>query len=747
EWNRAAEVLTGCPRSEALGKPYWDVLHELAHPDTRSEERRASYERAVRLALQTGVPSPALTGLRPARSVRADGVPVFFEQYVFPIKTSRGFCLGFIGHDVTERVKAIADRAESEARSRLLIQNLNDIVTIIDAEGTQLFVSDQVERILGYQPSELAGTSGFRLIHPDDLPGMVRALAEGLETPCATRTVEYRCRHKDGSWVPLEAVGSNLLDSPVRGIMLNIRDVSERKRTERTLKESEERYRVATVATGQLIYDYEIASGRIQWAGAIEPITGHRPEEFERFGLADWTEMIHPDDRERTTGSLVRSCAESRPFRVEYRLRRKDGSYTFVEDNGGFLYDQGGAPFRMLGAMKDVADRRHSEAERAKLEGQLQQAMKMEAVGRLAGGVAHDFNNLLTGITGNIELALMEMTPADPLAETLREVEKAARSAASLTRQLLAFSRKQLIEPKVININDLMGNLKRMLGRILGEDIELSAVLDPELGAVKVDPGQMEQILVNLAVNARDAMPQGGCLSVRTSDTTLDEEWCAHHPSTRPGDYVKLEVSDTGQGMTDEVKAHLFEPFFTTKPKGRGTGLGLATIYGAVKQSGGTIEVYSEVGRGTTFKIYLPRVAGKAQKLEPGNRGEELPRGNETVLVVEDEAWVRDLAARALKRLGYQVLQAANGSEAFVLASGHSGPIHLLMTDIVMPGINGRQLAERLKPLRPDMNVLYCSGYTEDVIVHHGAVEEGLHFLAKPYTPQSLARKVREVLG
>jgi CheY-like chemotaxis protein len=373
--------------------------------------------------------------------------------------------------------------------------------------------------------------------------------------------------------------------------------------------------------------------------------------------------------------------------------------------------------------------------------------MKMEAVGRLAGGVAHDFNNLLTSIICNVELAEQELNASDPLVQYLSEVNRAAQSAASLTRQLLAFSRKQIIEPKVLNLNYLVGNIQKMMTRLIGEDIELRTILAKELGSVKVDAGQFEQVLVNLAVNARDAMPEGGVLIIETANIDLDADYSLHHPHTQPGKYIMLAVSDTGHGMSEEVKEHLFEPFFTTKGKGRGTGLGLATTFGAVKQAGGSIEVYSEVDRGTTFKIYLPRIDEQAATLARTTPSLDLLHGTETILVVEDEPGVREMALKILKRFGYTTLHAPSGEDAFILAAKFADRIDLLLTDVVMPGMNGRELAERITLLHPEMKVLFTSGYTENVIVHHGVIEENLNFIGKPYSPQGLAQKIREVLG
>jgi CheY-like chemotaxis protein len=370
----------------------------------------------------------------------------------------------------------------------------------------------------------------------------------------------------------------------------------------------------------------------------------------------------------------------------------------------------------------------------------------MEAVGRLAGGVAHDFNNLLTVITGYSELLLQKIGKESPMREEVEEIKRAGERAASLTQQLLAFSRKQIIEPKVVHLDGLVAEMHKMLTRLIGENIALQATTGKSLGSVKVDPGRFQQILMNLVVNARDAMPGGGKIVIETANVDLDEGYCAVHPYVKPGRFVMVAVSDTGKGMSEEVKAHIFEPFFTTKERGSGTGLGLATTYGAVHQAGGSIEVYSEVGIGTTFRIYLPRIEEEAVKPEKVDRPTDLPGGTETVLVVEDEDTLRTLCERILGDLGYQVMPARNGAEAIAVAQKYGERIDLLLTDVVMPGMSGRELATQLVLEYPEMQVLFMSGYTDNAIVHHGVLDEGVSFIGKPYTPSALARKVREVL-
>jgi nitrogen-specific signal transduction histidine kinase len=395
----------------------------------------------------------------------------------------------------------------------------------------------------------------------------------------------------------------------------------------------------------------------------------------------------------------------------------------------------------------DITKRKRTEQEMAGLQEQLRQSQKMEAVGKLAGGIAHDFNNLLTIIKGYSQLPLIELKEGDLLKRNFVEIQKASDRATELIRQLLAFSRRQILEMKVLDLNMIIRDLEKMLNRVIGEDIELITFLAEDLGNVKIDKGQMEQVIMNIAVNAREAMPSGGKLTIETANVELDEEYARNHADVTPGHYVMLSVSDTGVGMTQEVKEHVFEPFFTTKETGKGTGLGLSTVYGIIKQSEGNIWVYSEPGKGTTFKIYLPRVDEPPEKIVEKVKSLDLPRGSETVLVVEDDEEVRKLAVQVLKNQGYKVLEASQGVEAFLICDEHKGSIHLLLADVVMPKMSGRELADRVAELRPGIKVLYMSGYTDNAIVHHGVLEKGVNYIQKPFTVEGLAWKVREVLN
>jgi len=424
---------------------------------------------------------------------------------------------------------------------------------------------------------------------------------------------------------------------------------------------------------------------------------------------------------------------------VEATWKRKDGRLLSVQLSVRAVRKGAGEVEYYETFVRDVTEQR-------RLQQQLVQSQNMEAVGRLAGGIAHDFNNLLTVITSYSDLLLQDLGGEDPKREDVEQVRKAAEGAAALTRQLLAFSRQQVLAPRVVSLSVVVQGVEKMLRRVIGEDVDLVTALDLNVGSVKADVGQLEQVLMNLAVNARDAMPTGGKLTIETANVEHDPDYAREREAALLRRFVMLAVSDTGIGMDEATKARIFEPFFTTKEPGKGTGLGLATVYGIVQQSGGFIWVYSEPGHGTTFKIYLPQVEAPLEGRAVGAAPGDLPRGTETILLVEDAAAVRAVTRQVLERQGYTVLEAAHGAAALQTAAGHPGPIHLLLTDVVMPVLSGRQLADQLARLRPDAKVLYASGYTDDAVVRHGVLEAGISYLQKPFTADSLARKVREVL-
>ncbi len=511
----------------------------------------------------------------------------------------------------------------------------------------------------------------------------------------------------------------------------------EHKRSEEKLRESESRYRTLVQSAVYGIYRSSAVEDRfLDVNPALISMLGYASTE-ELLALKLSRDVYwDPEERMRL---LEEHGQRPRTEGVQVRWKKKDGSPITVRLSGRTVRDARGEALAFEMIAEDIT-------ERAALELQLLQSQKMEAVGRLAGGVAHDFNNLLTVIKGYGELMLEELRPNDPMRAEVEEIQKAADRAVSLTRQLLAFSRRQVLAPKIIDLNSVVANMDKLLRRLLGEDIELNTVLDPRLGHVKADPGQIEQVIMNLAVNARDAMPSGGKLTIETVNLDLDSFYAREHVTVAAGPYVMLAVSDTGVGMDTETQSHIFEPFFTTKELGKGTGLGLSTVYGIVKQSGGYIWVYSEMGRGTTFKVYLPRVAEEVAAAGAAGPEHETHRGNETILLVEDEDGVRALIRQVLVRNGYKVLEARHGEEAALLADGHKEPIHLLLTDVVLARMSGRELAQRLAPQRPEMQVIFMSGYTDEAIVHHGMLTPGAKFLQKPFTTDTLMHAVRGLL-
>ncbi|MBI3809515.1 MAG: PAS domain S-box protein [Nitrospirae bacterium] len=507
-------------------------------------------------------------------------------------------------------------------------------------------------------------------------------------------------------------------------------------RTDTARKLVEEQFRLIVSHVSDAIVYLDLA-GIVRWANHQAVVISGRP--MEKMVGQSFMTILAPESAARAEARLAAiRRRESVPPLVEFEVLRLDGSSVWVEANFTSVLEDGKVVGRMLVA-RDITERK-------RLEEQFRQAQRMEAVGRLAGGIAHDFNNLLTVITGYSQMCLNQLGPDDPLRHQVEEIKKAGERAEALTNQLLAFSRKQVLQLRVLDLNAVVANMDRMLQQVIGENIELHTVLRSELERVKADPGYIEQIIMNLVLNARDAMPDGGMLTIETANVELDAAYAQTHMAVTPGRYVMLAVSDTGCGMDEETQRHVFEPFFTTKEKGKGTGIGLSTVYEIVKQSAGYIWVYSEPRRGTTFKFYLPSVEEPAETVEPHMPGAQSPRGSETVLLVEDEESVRTLARAVLEANGYQVLEARNGTEAFSLSGQHTGPIHLMATDVVMPGMSGRELAECLQSARPTLKILYVSGYPDDTIVRHGILDSNVAFLQKPFTPDALARKVRETL-
>ncbi len=515
-------------------------------------------------------------------------------------------------------------------------------------------------------------------------------------------------------------------------------EIQERRRTEALLRRTQ-----ANLAQSQRMahlgsWESDLATNELWWSEETYRIFGLAPD--QQISRALFFDLVHPDDKASVQEASEHAQIRNKPYRIEHRIIRPDGSVRYVQEQAEVITDQDGKAIRMLGTVQDITEYKV-------LEEQFRQAQKMEAVGQLAGGIAHDFNNLLTVINGYGQVLLESFEPEDPNREMVEEVVKAGVRAAALTKQLLAFSRRQVLELRVINVNSVVSGIESMLRRLIGENIRLRSKLDPRVGNIKADPGQLEQVIVNLVVNARDAMPNGGTLTIETANVDLDEAYAAEHAAVQPGPYAVLIVSDTGTGMDAQTQARIFEPFFTTKGLGRGTGLGLATVYGIVKQSGGYIWVYSEPGHGTTFKIYLPRLSDEVLLPAASAAPSESLAGGETILVVEDDASIRGLIQNLLSRQGYTVLVVGGAQEALETCQTLQGSIDLLLTDVVMPDMGGPELASQLLELRPEMRVVYMSGYTENTISQHGVLNQEITLLEKPFTAESLVRKVREVLG
>jgi two-component system, cell cycle sensor histidine kinase and response regulator CckA len=733
----------------ALGAREWDVIlcdYSMPHFNALA---------ALALLEETGLDTPfiIISGTVGEESA-VEAMRAGAQDYLMKDKLAR--LAPTIEREIQEaenrraRRQAEAELRASEVQYRRLIDTAYEGIWIADARAHITYANQRLAEMLGYTVEEMIGRSAFEVLDESTREEMKVKWQRRLQG--IKEQYDLRLRRKDGSdiWVILSATPIRDEQGEVTGALAMLTDITERKRAEEekaqlTAQIESQRQRLDNIVANvpgvvwEAWGEPDAATQRIDFVSDyVEEMLGYTVEEWLSTPNF-WLSIVHPEDRERTARDAATDFVRGGKATMEFRWVAKDGRVLWVESNSAVITDDEGKPVGVRGVTIDITERKT-------LEEQLRQAQKMEAIGQLAGGIAHDFNNLLTAITGYSELTMRRLPAEDPLRQNIEEIKKAGERAAALTRQLLAFSRKQVLQPKVLDLNAVISELEKMLRRLIGEDIGLRTALDSELGSVKADPGQVEQIIMNLVVNARDAMPRGGKLTIETKNVYLDEDYAKNHIAAIPGPYVMLAVSDTGTGMDEQTQARIFEPFFTTKEAGKGTGLGLSTVYGIVKQSGGNIWVYSEVGRGTTFKVYLPRVDEGAQEYKRSTEAEEAIRGVETILLAEDEEMVRKLARQVLEMYGYQVLDAANGGAALLICERHTGPIHLLITDVIMPEMSGRELAGRLAQLRPEMKVLYMSGYTDNAIVHQGVLDEDANFIQKPFPTDALARKVREVL-
>jgi len=637
--------------------------------------------------------------------------------------------------DITERRTAERARQASDERYHTLFNHAPDGIVIADRAGCYVDANASICCMLGYSHDELVGLSAVDVLLASEIDHVTPALAAINASSAYHR--EWQFRRKDGSTFSADVMATAMPDG---NVLAMIRDLTTRKEAEQAVIVAEERMRFALESAHIGIWDLDYATGVLQWSAMMEEQYGLAPGTFGGTVEA-FVERIHPDDRASVLETISDATATGKDCTVRYRTIRPDGSVRSLCGVGRIITDEAGQPTRALGISQDVTD--HNM-----LQAQFHQAQKMDAIGRLAGGVAHDFNNLLTVMLGFCEMLLESPGRTGRDRTDIEQIQKAAMRAAGLTRQLLTFSRKEITEPRILDVAAILTDMQPMLRRLIREDVRIVFGLRPDLAPIKTDRGQLEQVIVNLAVNAQDAMTNGGILTIEVDNVDnvdIDEHDAARHFKPTPGPYVAITVSDSGTGMTAAIRERLFEPFFTTKPRGQGTGLGLATVHGIVAHSGGSVSVYSEPGRGTSFKVFFPRAAGATTVVEmPASPGTSVG-GTETVLVVEDAEALRELTKRLLEKLGYTVVVAANAAEAIGRFDENPG-IALILTDVVMPGQSGPVLAGRLTDRRPGLKVIYMSGYTDEAIAQHDVLMPGIAFLNRPFTPHGLARKLREVL-
>lgn len=757
--NPVAEQLTGWTLAEARGAPLeqvFRILNETTRHDAPSPVRRVLARGSV-----VGLANHTVL-------VARDGGERPIADSAAPIRDGDGSLHGvvLVFRDRTDERAAEAILRKSEATKGAILHAALDCIVTADQAGFITEFNPAAERTFGYARADIIGKPLTQLVPPRlrqrHLDGFDRYLRTGVGSILGKR-VEISALRADDTEFPIELTVIPTQSEETLFFTAYIRDISDRQRAAQALQASEARFKHLSDSgiIGIVISDI---FGNIHEANdAFLQLLGFSRQELSS-GALRWTDLTAPEWRAADAAAVEQLRATGVAPAREKEYTCKDGSRKPVMVGVAMLE----AP-RCIAFVLDLTPQRRAEQARAQAwavaqqesvhrakaeraleqtEEQLRQSQKMEAIGLLAGSVAHDFNNLLSVVLGYAEMLVEELQTGDPMKDDLTQIRDAATRASELTQQLLAFSRRQVLQPRALNLNAAISGVTRMLGRIIGEDIELAVVLSPEVGAAFVDPNQIEQVLLNLVVNARDAMPQGGKLTIETAELELDDTYAAEHLDVIAGRYVMLAVGDTGVGMDRATQARVFEPFFTTKEQGKGTGLGLSTVYGIVKQSGGTIWLYSELGKGTVFKIYLPR-ADVPPESSPNRTHAALPRrhGHETVLLVEDDGQVRALASAILRRHGYHVLTAASGGDALLICEQFLGAIDLLLTDVVMPRMSGRELWERLRTLRPAMKVVFMSGYTDDAVVRHGVLSSELAFVQKPLTPAPLLAKLRHVLG
>jgi PAS domain S-box-containing protein len=720
-----------------------DTNQAVVVEDLRTDERFSGTRNLISQGLVSAVSVP-LGDLRAAfgvLSLYSTCDNQFAREDVFFLQS-----LANLLAQAAERRELAEARRLSDSRFQQLVNSNMVGVLFWNKSGEITHANPLFLEMIGYSREEVeSGKLFWPGITPPEFAYLDEIALQELELEGTCKPFEKEYIKKDGSRISV-LLGATLLDGESdRGICF-VLDYTEQRQAEKALLKSKEHLDLSQRVGKIGSFEWDFQSRKCVWSAEMEALYGLQPGSYSG-GYEDWAALIEPEDLPGVLDDFYRSLKEGE-FISEWRATLPGGDTRRFNSRAKLFYDEQGKPLRMVGVNMDVTEHKQVETERRSLEAQLLQSQKMESIGRLAGGVAHDFNNLLTAILGYSQLLQRRLGSNESFLGEISEVIKAAQRAENLTRQLLAFSRKQTLQPKVLDINYVISDLHKMLSRLISEDIDLITNLKPDLWRVKVDPGQLEQVIVNLVINARDAMPAGGRISIATNHLTVAETAVFKELRIEPGNYIKLTIKDTGCGMDKNTRAHIFEPFFTTKESGKGTGLGLATVYGVVKQSGGHITVHSKLNHGTTFTIYLPSVEQLVEMAPVGENADSPLPGSETILLAEDDKFVRTLSARVLRDQGYTVIEASNGEDALNLVRNHADQvIHLLMTDVVMPRMGGKQLSEEIKRLRPDIKILFTTGYVDTSALDCGVLETDIPLLQKPFTPLTLARTVHETLG
>lgn len=729
--NLQFELLLGAKQADIIGKTDYDFVDRDLADFFLEHDRKA---------IAAGKP----TSNEEWVTFAGDGHRALLETIKTPMYDGNGVLIGVlgIGRDITHREQMERELRASEEKFRSLAESSPDYIMRYDLGCRRTYLNPAALAVNGLAEADIIGKTHRESGVASDLSTILEEkITEVIKTTRPSQT-EFTWESMGGQvYLDLRLTPEFDAENKVHSVLGVARDITDRKQAEERLRELEEQFRLTFYTSPDAININEMDGTYLEINQGFTQLTGYTREEVLGVTSADIKIWDIPEDRQRLIDGLQR---DGYVKNLESRFLMKDGSHKIALLSATILPLKG-TP-HILSISRDITDLRRTEEENLVLERQLQQAQKMESVGRLAGGVAHDFNNMLGVILGHTELAMEELKPDQPILANLQQIKLAADRSTSITRQLLAFARKQIVSPKVIDLNATVAETVKMLLRLIGEDIELAWIPGAQLWPIKIDPSQIDQILANLCVNARDAIAGVGKITVETANCEIDEEYCSVHAGFISGQYVKVAVSDNGSGMDKETMLHIFEPFFTTKGVSEGTGLGLATVYGVVKQNNGFVNVYSEQGRGTTFSIYLPRHVGPAS-LEQDKAAEVPPlRGDETILLVEDEPTILDMTTTMLQRLDYNVLAAGTPNAAMHLADEHAGEIHLLLTDVIMPEMNGRILSEKLMVRRPGLKCLFMSGYTANVISHQGVLDDGVSFLQKPFTKRELAAKIRQAL-